>query len=176
MPRTPICPVDRAAMIQGDDGVWRCRRQSRHEFRVLGGGQPRPLGPLTYSSLGNMACPACGAEMAPVIGEVGAWVCLADERHRLDLHPRLVCAPPTETMPRTKWTERSGGGVPLTHWLAGIGITAVLLPPPQASGGDGSYCQPLGDIRPGGGSKSGRRRRKKPKGGKTIPPLEPWGA
>lgn len=109
-----------------------------------------------------------------VHGEAGAWVCLADERHRLDLHPRLVCAPPTESMPRTEWTERSGGGVPLTHWLAGIGITAVLLPPPQASGGDGSYRQPLGDIRPGGGSKSGRRRRKKPQRGKIITRLEPW--
>jgi len=49
-----------------------------------------------------------------------------------------------------------------THWLAHIGITTPLLPPPQANGSDGTYCQPLGTIRHSGGSKSGRRR-KKPK-------------
>lgn len=174
MPRAPICPVDRAAMILDADGVHRCRANSRHEFRVLGG-PAGPLGPLEYAALGNMACPACGADMEPVRGEPGAWVCLADERHRLDLHPRLVCVPPApdELVRDNPWINRGVAGGPTTHWLAHIGITTPLLPPPQANGEDGTYCQPLGTIRAGGSKKSGRRRKKKPRR-KVIAPLELW--
>src|SRR5690606_41029153 len=135
------------------------------------------LGPREYTSLSNVACPACGADMEPVPGQVGAWVCLADERHRLDLHPRLVCVPPAsgELMRDNPWVNRGVAGGPTKHWLAHIGITTPLLPPPQASTGDGSYCQLLGPAKRGGGSKSGRRRRKK-QARKAIPPLEPRGA
>jgi hypothetical protein len=167
----PICPIDRAAMIRGEDGVYRCRRQHRHEFQVIGRGAKAPV-PATVHCPSNMACPACGAEMRPAPGEYGVWICTAHPGHQLRLHPRAVCQPPRKTIKDSPLLDRATGGTVPVHWLAHIGITSVLLPPPQSNAGPGDYCQPLGDIKAGGGSKSGRKR-KKPK--KSVP-LEPWGA
>lgn len=161
--RQPICPVDRAAMIRGEDGVFRCRRQPHHEFRVM---RERPRRTIPYDTYcpGNMSCPACQAEMQPVPGEPGVWICTADAAHILDLHPLvLVCERPQELMRDNQWVNRGAVAGPTTHWLAHIGITTPLLPPPQSNGGDGTYCQQLGTIRHGGGSKSGRRRKKRKK-------------
>ncbi|MBY6278262.1 hypothetical protein [Symbiobacterium thermophilum] len=160
--RQPICPIDRAAMIRGEDGVFRCRRQPRHEFRVM---RERPRRTIPYDTYcpSNMSCPACQAEMQSVPGFPGLWVCTEDAAHILDLHPPiLVCERPKELMRDNQWVNRGAVAGPTTHWLAHIGITTPLLPPPQSNGGDGTYCQPLGTIRHSGGSKSGRRR-KKPK-------------
>jgi len=145
-------------MIRGEDGVFRCRRQPRHEFRVM---RDRQVRTIYYAEA--MGCPACGAEMLPEPDWPGLWICTVDPGHMFDLNPQLVCVPPPEPMPRTPWVERSGGGVPLTHWLAHIGITAALLPTPQGNTGDGTYCQFLGGIKPGGGSKNGRKRKKEKK-------------
>lgn len=158
----PICPVDRAAMLPDADGVYRCRKDRRHEFRVM---EERPRQADSYGPYcpSNMSCPACQAEMRPVPGEPGVWICTADAAHILELNPRLVCVPPApeELMRDNPWVNRGAVAGPTTHWLAHLGITAPLLPPPQANGEDGAFCQFLGSIKRGG-SKTGRRRRKKP--------------
>lgn len=147
-------------MIQEEDGVFRCRRQPRHEFRVM---RDRPVRTLHYSD-GNMACPACGAEMQSEPDWPGLWVCSVNPAHMFDLHPPLVCEPPSELIRESALLDRAtAGAVPTTHWLAHIGITSVLLPPPQGNTGDGTYCQFLGGIKPGGGSKNSRKRKKQKK-------------
>ena len=127
MSRPLICPVDHAAMRQGEDGVWRCRKQPGHTFRLIRQkGRPRPGARHCYS---NMACPICSEEMSPVAGAAGAWRCTADPRHLFEVAHR---AP--EIIRQSPLIDRATnfGSV---HWLSHIGITGALLPPPQGAAG-----------------------------------------
>lgn len=157
MSRPLICPIDHAAMLQGEDGVWRCRRQPGHTFTITAAG-PAPTAGGTRHCPSNMACPLCEEEMIPVPGRPATWRCITNPGHILSLSPTMACAPVPEIIRDSPLIERARGLAP-AHWLAHIGITGALLPPPQSNAGPGDYCQPLGDIAPGGGSKSGRRKK-----------------
>lgn len=179
----PICPVCRAAMLPGDDGAHHCRRNPGHVLTVSNTAGAASSGGTRHCP-SNMACPLCEEEMVPVPGRSAAWHCTTDPRHEFEVRP--TTRPPLELIRHNPLLDRAKGPLtpsappaqeqgeeqkPPPFWLAHIGITMPLLPPLQSNMGPGDYCQPKGDIAPGGGSKSGKRK-KKPK----KPPLEPWGA
>ncbi|MFZ5815338.1 MAG: hypothetical protein ACOY93_08540 [Bacillota bacterium] len=169
----PICPIDRAVMLPSADG-WTCRRNPGHVFRIEESAGARPgRGGSGGHCPSNMACPLCGEEM--VLTGRGEWRCTADPRHVLEVettyrgplirrNPLLNRAKgplaPSWAPAEEDWWEEDQ---PTGFWLSHIGITTPLLPPPQSNAGPGDYCQPLGDIAPGGGSKAGRKRKKPPR-------------
>lgn len=175
----PICPIHRAAMHEGPDGWHICRRDSAHRFRREQGPPPAEEGARHCAS--NMACPdmTCGGEMEQE--RPGVWRCTRDPRHVFTVTMAPAPTPAKEMPPAAKRgaaahraLEEKAGAVtvreerkrldkPPPFWLTHIGITEPLMPPLQSNAGDGSYCQPLGDIAPGGGSKNRVKKQKKPK-------------
>jgi hypothetical protein len=125
-----------------------------------------------------LLCPLCMVPMRPVAGLPGLWKCTRVPEHEFDEDGASEDVTPEEeaawsrTITENPLLDRAGQGVAPRYWLSHIGIDYPLHPPPQSNGGDGSYCQPLGDIAPGGGSKSGKRKKSK----KKPPQPELWGA
>lgn len=108
--------------------------------------------------IGSPKCPIHGVEMIAVSGYPGQWQCPLDPGHVFDEDGVAEPAP-------DRWA-------PPPH-LASEGTFGPISQVPQASQvGDGTGCLPLGELKYGGSSRSGRKRRKK-KGGKTFVD-SPW--
>lgn len=166
----PICPIHQRAMRPGADGIHRCQQQPGDTFVIEAGPPPAEAG--ARRCYGNMPCPdrACGGELEQE--RPGRWRCTSDPRHVFMVTCQPASAPPKAPAPQSTAPARNAEREqkPQRFWLSHIGLAGPLLPPPQSNAGDGTYCQPLGDTAPGGGSKSGR---KKPKPKKLREEL--WG-
>lgn len=141
----------------------------------------------------EMLCPRCGVPMVPAAGIPGIWQCPNREDHEFTEDPwenetgaeprsRKQSRPegkpdPPQRCPRCRAPMKTDDlgpycdspvhkGVyrpPTEHWLARIGITTALPSTPQSNITDGAACLMLGDLKRGGGAKSGRKRKKPPK-------------
>lgn len=99
-------------------------------------------------------CPRCVVPMKPVDGVPGLWRCPKDPDHEFAEEIK----PPTAASDQPQVPDQEQ-----PYWLEHLGLKAPLPDLPLTSSPlDGSRCQPLGPIAPGG-SKSAGRKRKKPR-------------
>lgn len=134
----------------------------------------------------RVICPLCYGPMMPVEGLAGVWQC--SQRHELltndndaeqaptdgaEARRPNIEAPVPADNPLILRAQGMMQSIPYYQVLQKqLGVMGPLPPVPQGNEITGDRCLPLGAIKMGGGSKSGRRK-KNPKGGKKFTD-SPW--
>jgi hypothetical protein len=166
----PICALCKLPMQpdEGTPGVWRCHKFPTHEYHddadaeLLPTAGARRLAAIDF----GMPCPGCGAEMKPVRGTAGAWRCTDNPAHEF-----LMIDRPDPDQPRPQ-LEAAGKTALMVkaapYWLSHLNLTGPISWAPQSNVTDGTRCLLTGPVAHGGGSKSGRSRKKGDKGGKKF--------
>jgi len=111
----------------------------------------------------SLICPRCNVPMIEADGYPGLHVCTADSGHVFDEDG--VPPEPPKPMGYNHLLGRAAG-----FWLSHLGLHEPIGHVAQSNYGDGRMM--LGPFALGGGSKSGRRAKKKPKAKQG--PLAPY--
>lgn len=165
----PLCPLCRRVMVPSGKGLWVCRGDANHRLKdVSAESSPRkkertrrPSEPVWT----GITCPLCEVGMERDNGRPSVWACSANPNHEFVNRSTkrkggkgkggrpLACVKPPAMGPNPLMDKAA------PFWSSLILRYGPVLYPPQ-SNFDGTMAMP-GAVKLGGGSKSGKRKKRK---------------